>query len=122
MADKKLRIPRKLKTEMHKQLNIRTDMNSICVCSSMFTNASSWAKELREIALPTFKKSLLQNSFAPPFGIKFKEFFFLLSHGSIYCPFSQEYKDIWTRVCFETIVTFFLIAAQFKRKYQTNKE
>ena len=28
MADKKLRIPRKLKTETHKQLNIRTDMNS----------------------------------------------------------------------------------------------
>jgi hypothetical protein len=28
MADKKLRIPRKLKTEMHKQLKIRTDMNS----------------------------------------------------------------------------------------------
>ena len=28
MADKKLRIPRKLKTETHKQLTIRTDMNS----------------------------------------------------------------------------------------------
>jgi hypothetical protein len=28
MADKKLGIPRKLKTEMHKQLKIRTDMNS----------------------------------------------------------------------------------------------
>ena len=28
MADKKLRIPRKLKTEMHKQLQFRTDMNS----------------------------------------------------------------------------------------------
>jgi hypothetical protein len=28
MADKKLRIPRKLKTETHKQLKIRTDMNS----------------------------------------------------------------------------------------------
>jgi hypothetical protein len=28
MADKKLRIPRKLKTETHKQLRIRTDMNS----------------------------------------------------------------------------------------------
>ena len=27
MADKKLRIPRKLKTETHKQLQIRTDMN-----------------------------------------------------------------------------------------------
>ena len=28
MADKKLRIPRKLKTETLKQLKIRTDMNS----------------------------------------------------------------------------------------------
>ena len=28
MADNKLRIPRKLKTETLKQLNIRTDMNS----------------------------------------------------------------------------------------------
>jgi hypothetical protein len=28
MADKKLRIPRKLKTETHKQLKIGTDMNS----------------------------------------------------------------------------------------------
>jgi hypothetical protein len=28
MADKKLRIPRKLKTETHKQLKIKTDMNS----------------------------------------------------------------------------------------------
>ena len=28
MADKKLRIPRKLKTETHKQLKIQTDMNS----------------------------------------------------------------------------------------------
>ena len=28
MADKKLGIPRKLKTEMHKQLKIRSDMNS----------------------------------------------------------------------------------------------
>ena len=28
MADKKLRIPRKLKTETHKQLKIRTDMES----------------------------------------------------------------------------------------------
>ena len=28
MADKKLGIPRKLKTETHKQLKIRTDMNS----------------------------------------------------------------------------------------------
>jgi hypothetical protein len=28
MTDKKLRIPRKLKTETHKQLKIRTNMNS----------------------------------------------------------------------------------------------
>ena len=107
MADNTLRIPRKLKTETHKQLKIRTDMNSICVCSSMFTNTSSWAKELRTIALPTFKNSLLKNSFAPLFGIKFKEILFLLQYGSIYCPFSQGYNDIWTRVCLETIVTFF---------------
>ena len=31
------------------------------------------------IALPTFKKSLLKNSFAPLFGITFKEFFFYFS-------------------------------------------
>jgi hypothetical protein len=31
MADKNLRIPRKLKTETHKQLKIRTDMNSDAV-------------------------------------------------------------------------------------------
>ena len=57
MTDKKIRIPRKLKTETHKQLKIRTDMISICVCISMFTNTTSWAKELGAIALPTFKKS-----------------------------------------------------------------
>ena len=55
MTDNKLRIPRKLKTETHKQLKIRTDMNSICVCSSMFTNTTSWAKELGAIALPLLK-------------------------------------------------------------------
>ena len=49
-------------------------MNSICVCSSMFTNTTSWAKELGAIALPTFKKSWGgQNSFAPLFGIQFKK-------------------------------------------------
>jgi hypothetical protein len=31
------------------------------------------------IALPTFKKSLLKNSFAPLFGITFKEFIFYFS-------------------------------------------
>jgi hypothetical protein len=30
-----------------------------------------------------------------------------------YCPFSQGYRDILTRVCFEAIVTFLFIAAQF---------
>ena len=52
--DKKLGIPRKLKTEMHKQLKIRTDMNSDAPYSSNFTNTTSWAKELGTIALPTF--------------------------------------------------------------------
>jgi hypothetical protein len=48
MADKKLRIPRKLKTETVKQLKIRTDMNSDgpYECSSNFTNTTSRAKEL----------------------------------------------------------------------------
>jgi hypothetical protein len=32
MADKKLRIPIKLKTETYKQLKIRTDMNSDAPC------------------------------------------------------------------------------------------
>jgi hypothetical protein len=30
-----------------------------------------------------------------------------LFYGSITCPVSQGYHDIWIRVCFETIVTFF---------------
>jgi hypothetical protein len=47
----------------------------------------------------------------PFLGIKFKKKTFLLYYGSIYCPFSQGHKDIWTRLCFETIETFFFIAA-----------
>jgi hypothetical protein len=47
---------------------------SIWVCSSNFTNTTSWAKELGAIALSTFKNwEGGQNSFAPLFGIKFKE-------------------------------------------------
>jgi hypothetical protein len=34
-------------------------------------------------------------------------------YGSIYCPVSKGYKDIWIRLCFDTIVTSFFIAAQF---------
>jgi hypothetical protein len=58
MADKKLGISRKLKTETHKQLKIRTDMNSDAPYESAvrkFTNTTSWVKELGAIALPTFK-------------------------------------------------------------------
>ena len=74
MTDNKLRIPRKLKTETYKQLQIRSDMISICFCSSMFTNTTAWAKELGAIALPTFKKSWGGgNRFAPLFGIQFRK-------------------------------------------------
>ena len=58
MADKKLRIPRKLKTEMLKQLKIRTDLNSdapyeTAVRTSLIPHQGrkSWGT----IALPTFK-------------------------------------------------------------------
>ena len=58
MADKKLRIPRKLKTETHKQLIIRTDINSdapyMSLQSELPYNTTSWAKEQGVIALPTF--------------------------------------------------------------------
>ena len=65
MADKKLRIPRKLKTETHKQLKIRTDMNSYAHILPPF------------LALNLRKKT------------------FLLSYGSICCPFSQVYLRIF---------------------------
>ena len=61
MADKKLRIPRKLKTETHKQLKIRTDMNSDAPYESAIRTSliplhgrKNWEQL---IALPTFKNS-----------------------------------------------------------------
>ena len=57
MADKKLRIPRKLKTETLKQLKIRTDMNSDAPYESAVRTSliPLQGKELGAIALPTFK-------------------------------------------------------------------
>ena len=55
MADKKLRIPRKLKTETHKQLKIRTDMNSDASYESAVRTSLIPLHELGAIALPTFK-------------------------------------------------------------------
>ena len=77
MADKKLGIPRKLKTQMHKQLKIWTDMNS----------DAPYESAVRTSLIPLHgRKSLGQlpslllkieggggNSFAPLFGIKFKK-------------------------------------------------
>ena len=75
MADKKLRIPRKLKTETHKQLNIRTDMNSDAPYESAVRTSliplhgrKSWGQ------LPSLLLKMeggRQNSFAPLFGITF---------------------------------------------------
>ena len=125
MADKKLRISRKLNIEMHKQLKIRTDMNSDAPYESAVRTSliplngrKSWGK------LPsTFKnwRGWGQNSFDPLFGIKFKIFFFYFSMEAIYCPFSQGSKDIWARVCFETIVTLFSCCTVLKI-HQTNME
>ena len=128
MADKKLRIPRKLKTETLKQLKIRTDMNSDAPYESVVRTSliplqgrKSWGQ------LPSLLLKIEGggNSFAPLFGNKFKKKkLFLLKYGSIYCPFSKGYKDIWTRVCFETIVTFcfFFYCCTVLKIYQTNKE
>jgi len=59
MADKKLRIPRKLKIEQRKhnyKIQYRHDLgSSIWVCSSNFTNTTSWAKELGAMVLPILK-------------------------------------------------------------------
>jgi hypothetical protein len=81
MADKKLRIPRKLKTETHKQLNIRTDMNSDAPYESAVRTSliplhgrKSWGQ------LPSLLLKMeggAQNSFAPLFGINFKKNFLL---------------------------------------------
>ena len=119
IADKKLRIPRKLKTETHKQLKIRTDMRSDAPYESAVRTSliplhgrKNWEQL---IALPTFK-----NSFAHFLALNLrKKKLFYFSVGA-YCPFSQGYKDIWTRECFETIVTFFYCS--FENIYQTNKE
>ena len=61
MADKKLRIPRKLKTGTHKQLKIRTDMSSDAPYESAVRTSliplhgrKNWGQL---IALPTFKNS-----------------------------------------------------------------
>jgi hypothetical protein len=77
MADKKLRIPRKLKIETHKQLKIRTDMNSDAPYESAVRTSliplhgrKSWGQ------LPFLRLKIEgrgQNSFAPLFGIKFKK-------------------------------------------------
>ena len=77
MADNKLRIPRKLKTETHKQLKIRTDMNSDAPYESVVRTSliplhgrKSWGQ------LPSLLLKIEggggQNSFSPLFGIKFK--------------------------------------------------
>jgi hypothetical protein len=77
MADNKLRIPRKLKTETHKQLKIRTDMNSDAPYGSAVRTSliplhgwKSWGQ------LPSLLLKIEgggQNSFAPLFGITFKK-------------------------------------------------
>ena len=78
MADKKLRIPRKLKTETLKQLKIRTDMNSDAPYESAVRTSliplqgrKSW------VQLPSLLLKIEGgeegNSFAPLFGIKFKK-------------------------------------------------
>ena len=77
MADKKLRISRKLKTETLKQLKIRTDMNSDAPYESAVRTSliphqgrKSWGQ------LPSLLLKIEGgggNSYAPPFGIKFKK-------------------------------------------------
>ena len=82
MADKKLRIPRKLKTETQKQLKIWTDMNSDAPYESAVRTSliplhgrKSWGQLS---SLPLKIEGGGQNSFAPLFGIKFKKKTFLL--------------------------------------------
>ena len=82
MADKKLRIPRKLKAETLKQLKIRTDMNSDAPYESAVRTSliplqgqKSWGQ------LPPLLLNIEgggDDSFAPLFGIKFKKIFFFL--------------------------------------------
>ena len=79
MADKKLGVPRKLKTETHKQLQIRTDMNSDAPYESAVRTSliplhgrKSWG-QLPSLLLKIEGEGGGQNSFAPLFGIKFKK-------------------------------------------------
>ena len=81
MADKKLGIPRKLKTETHKQLKIRTDMNSDAPYESAVRTSliplhgrKSWGQL---IALPTFK-NWERDSFAPFLALNLRKKTFLL--------------------------------------------
>ena len=83
MADKKLRIPRKLKTEMHKQLKFRTDMNSDAPYESVVRTSliplhgrKSWRQ------LPSLRLKIEGGGkivFGPLLGIKFKNFFYYFS-------------------------------------------
>jgi hypothetical protein len=65
---------------------------------------------------PYFEKLRVANLIIPPpflaLNLIKKLFYFSME---AYIVVSQGYKDIWIRVCFETIdiVTFFFIAAQF---------
>ena len=82
MADKKLRIPRKLKTEMQKQLKIQTDMNSDAPYESAVRTSliplhgrKSWGK------LPSLLLKIEgggQNSFAPLLALNLRKKTFLL--------------------------------------------
>ena len=77
MADNKLRIPRKLKTETHKQLKFRTDMNSDAPYGSAVQSSliplhgqKSWG-QVPSLLLKNWGGG--QNSLAPLYGIKFKK-------------------------------------------------
>ena len=77
MADKTLRIPRKLKTETHKQLKIRTDApyeSAVRTSLIPLHGRKSWGQ------LPSLLLKMEgggQNSFPPLFGINFKKTFLL---------------------------------------------
>ena len=123
MADKKLRIPRKLKTETHKQLKIRTDMNSDAPYESAVRTSliplhgrKSWG-QLPSLLLKI--EGLEQNSFAPLLALNLRKKLFYFSMEAYIVHLA---KDIWTRVCFETIVTFFLYCCTVLKIYQTNKK
>jgi len=70
-----------------------------------------------------FEKLRGQNSFAPLIlALNLRKNFFTLVWKHILSSYwvSQGYKDIWTRVCFETSDFFFFIAAVLKI-YQTKE-